>query len=120
MFTQQVAEAGPIPIGTTDGTSLTLYPDWKDRCAAYVKLYCESIKTFHRTEHTKAVKFICKKQGTTVSAAALSVDSAAVPSQTLPDSDPISTPIKGKTNRRTNTRQPRNKSGAVKNIVSNS
>lgn len=115
LFTQQVAEASPpILIGTTDGTSLTLYSDWKDRCTAYVEHYRKSLQTFQRTEHTKAVKYNGKKIGTTrrTGAAAAAATATATASAEVPAS-------KSKTNRRTNSGQSRIKPGTSQNIICN-
>lgn len=112
LFTQQTSETSPIKIGTTNGTSLTLVPEWDARCSDYLKYYRSSLQSFQRTEHTKAVKYVKKPSNKTQ-------PPTAATTATATDTDTKERKTKVKNNSRANTRQPRNKPSAAENTVHN-
>ncbi len=116
LFTQQTSETSPIKIGTTNGTSLTLIPEWDSRCSDYLKHYRSSLQSFQRTEHTKAVKYV-KKPSNKTQCSAASAGAAATDSATATVTKERKTKVKN--NSRANPRQPRNKPAAAENTVHN-
>ena len=132
MFAQQTPKENLVCIGTTDGVSLTLCDDWRDRASDFLQHYRTSLLSFQRIEHAKAVKYIKKPATTTkrtsassvtssAAGAADSADAAITSSMPADASKPSSKERKAKveSDRRPNPRQPRNKSKSAQSSDNN-